>query len=307
MSSAHKPHHDLKPCPFCGMDEIFLNDPSPDGYRYGSINCPSCLAVMPGETSSQDELIACWNTRQIEAPAEGEIEKLKNSCRELAAACQQRAAERDKASGDLLIEQAIDCERRDEIAKLLGVSGADRDWKTLLARLNECLTTLRGRSPAVTDEEVAQLRYEAGMYQCLYDNLRQRAEGGGVITAAQFLIDRLNDFEREIGEGDEYREYSGHVAPAVARLIEAIGCHSQPECVEKHGMSADELAAVNAYWQRRALQAEAQVKRIEEEARRYASFYPRNSNGQNTFVLFADWVASLAVSSTVLPSTEGRE
>ncbi len=53
----------LLPCPFCGEKQIFLNDPNPDGYRYGSINCPACLVVMPGEVSSQDELIGCWNSR----------------------------------------------------------------------------------------------------------------------------------------------------------------------------------------------------------------------------------------------------
>ncbi len=60
----------LLPCPFCGEKQIFLNDPNPDGYRYGSINCPACLVVMPGEVSSQDELIGCWNTRAAAASAE---------------------------------------------------------------------------------------------------------------------------------------------------------------------------------------------------------------------------------------------
>lgn len=60
---------ELLPCPFCGEQKIFLNDPHPDGYRYGSINCPACLVVMPGEVNSRDELIGCWNTRAA-APAQ---------------------------------------------------------------------------------------------------------------------------------------------------------------------------------------------------------------------------------------------
>jgi hypothetical protein len=52
----------LRECPFCGEKEIFLNDPTPH-HRYGSINCPACLVVMPGDVSDQNELIGCWNTR----------------------------------------------------------------------------------------------------------------------------------------------------------------------------------------------------------------------------------------------------
>lgn len=44
----------------------------------------------------------------------------------------------------------------------------------------------------------------------------------GVVEAAAFLIDRLNDFEQEIGSGDEEREWSGHVSPAAARLNMAL-------------------------------------------------------------------------------------
>jgi hypothetical protein len=52
----------VKPCPFCGEEKIFLNDPSPV-YRYGCINCPACLVVMPGACSDKQELISCWNER----------------------------------------------------------------------------------------------------------------------------------------------------------------------------------------------------------------------------------------------------
>lgn len=52
----------LLPCPFCGHDKIFLNDPSAN-YPQGCINCPACLATLPGAVSDQTELVQCWNTR----------------------------------------------------------------------------------------------------------------------------------------------------------------------------------------------------------------------------------------------------
>ena len=57
-----EPHPDLLPCPFCGERRIFLNEPADPRRRGGSINCPACLVVMPGEVN-RDELIACWNIR----------------------------------------------------------------------------------------------------------------------------------------------------------------------------------------------------------------------------------------------------
>jgi hypothetical protein len=62
MTEAAKLADDLLPCPFCGEARIFLNRPS-QHYRYGSINCPACLVVMPGEVRDQNELIDCWNAR----------------------------------------------------------------------------------------------------------------------------------------------------------------------------------------------------------------------------------------------------
>ena len=54
----------LLPCPFCGESRISLNKPG-FNYKNGSINCPACLVVMPGEVN-EAELVDCWNTR---APA----------------------------------------------------------------------------------------------------------------------------------------------------------------------------------------------------------------------------------------------
>lgn len=56
---------ELKPCPFCGEARIFLNAPS-EHWPRGSINCPACMAVMPGavgEPGIEAELIQQWNER----------------------------------------------------------------------------------------------------------------------------------------------------------------------------------------------------------------------------------------------------
>jgi hypothetical protein len=37
---------------------------------------------------------------------------------------------------------------------------------------------------------------------------------------------------------------------------------------------------------------EAALRRMEAEARRYAGIYPQSSDGQNTFLMFADWVVA---------------
>ena len=34
----------------------------------------------------------------------------------------------------------------------------------------------------------------------------------------QFLLERLGDFINQIGDGEEYRNWNGHVAPAIARI-----------------------------------------------------------------------------------------
>jgi len=53
---------ELLPCPFCGEKRICLNGPSNE-HLYGCINCPACMAFLPGAVSDEAELIACWNSR----------------------------------------------------------------------------------------------------------------------------------------------------------------------------------------------------------------------------------------------------
>lgn len=43
-----------------------------------------------------------------------------------------------------------------------------------------------------------------------------------VVGAGQFLLDRLDDFEREIQSEELAREWAGHVAPALSRFRAAI-------------------------------------------------------------------------------------
>jgi hypothetical protein len=40
----------------------------------------------------------------------------------------------------------------------------------------------------------------------------------GIRAEAQFLLDRLNDFEPYIGARETFRQYAGHVSPSVERL-----------------------------------------------------------------------------------------
>jgi hypothetical protein len=98
------------------------------------------------------------------------------SLRELAEACRARAQERDDAQGNLLLNQCLDAEHRDQIAGLLGVSGPDRGWTLLLARLNECLTTMRGRSQAASVEATISIDLMQRIWANLYFD---EAEAGG--------------------------------------------------------------------------------------------------------------------------------
>jgi Lar family restriction alleviation protein len=49
--------------------------------------------------------------------------------------------------------------------------------------------------------------------------------------------------------------------------------------------------------------ADALLKKVEDEARRYAGLYDQGSDGRNTFTIFAEWASSLAA----LPASSGGE
>lgn len=72
------------------------------------------------------------------------------------------------------------------------------------------------------------------------------------------------------------------MAPEQARLLFLDHCKpGGASTLQRYGTQAavDAICAVTAF--------------IEDEARRYASFYPDASDGRNTFVIFADMVADL--------------
>ena len=61
----------LLPCPFCGCDNASLNAPS-EHWKYGCINCPACMAVVPGAVGGFDretELVGQWNSRSAQQEA----------------------------------------------------------------------------------------------------------------------------------------------------------------------------------------------------------------------------------------------
>jgi hypothetical protein len=88
---------ELLPCPFCGEMRVSLNEPN-EHNRYGSINCPACLAVMPGALKDKDqgELVACWNTRATPTASGGDAQgggrDIRNAALEEAAQYHDRAA-----------------------------------------------------------------------------------------------------------------------------------------------------------------------------------------------------------------------
>jgi hypothetical protein len=90
-----EPMERLLPCPFCGEKRIFMNEPS-KFHRYGAINCPACLVLMPGETSNIDELISAWNVRADAQPATAlrdYLVQIRNVCRDNAMeSCNHRMA-----------------------------------------------------------------------------------------------------------------------------------------------------------------------------------------------------------------------
>jgi hypothetical protein len=94
-----------------------------------------------------DKLIA--DLREELANARKAIDGARDNAKQLADACFARAAERDVAQGQLLSDQVMDLERRDQVARLLGVSTPERPWSLLLSRLSECLTTLRSNGKPI--------------------------------------------------------------------------------------------------------------------------------------------------------------
>jgi hypothetical protein len=70
--------------------------------------------------------------------------------------------------------------------------------------------------------------YEHGAYEAFYKpaeieaNARLIAAAPEMHSDGAFLLDRLDDFEREIQDEELLREWAGHVSPAIARFRAAL-------------------------------------------------------------------------------------
>jgi hypothetical protein len=73
-------------------------------------------------------------------------------------------------------------------------------------------------------KSAAQEHYTNAVLSAITSPVQTREDG--IRTEAQFLLDRLNDFEPELPEGEAFRQYAGHVSPSVERLRALL---SQPE------------------------------------------------------------------------------
>ena len=81
-----------------------------------------------------------------------------------------------------------------------------------------------------------------------------------------------------------------------------------------HGLDGAMADRVAKQWDAKCAEASAlraKIGAIEAEARRYAEMYPQSSDGRNTFVIFADWVASrpappVEAKSEVVESSQPR-
>jgi Lar family restriction alleviation protein len=56
---------ELKPCPFCGSDEISHGHVDYGAQGYGNVECHTCDALVTADTEA--EAIAVWNTRADDA------------------------------------------------------------------------------------------------------------------------------------------------------------------------------------------------------------------------------------------------
>lgn len=59
---------ELKPCPFCGSDNVFLIDIAYGGGITHLVKCANCETYGPRWNKSDEEGIKAWNKRPQEAP-----------------------------------------------------------------------------------------------------------------------------------------------------------------------------------------------------------------------------------------------
>ncbi|MCK1577737.1 hypothetical protein [Bradyrhizobium sp. 174] len=97
------------------------------------------------------------------------------------------------------------------------------------------------------------------------------------------LLPHLAGVAQAVGVSEAERHAIAH-----ARYQSQHASPANPDCHFDYELVLDLLRVID-----RAPQPSL-VSQIEAEARRYASMYPQSSDGRNTFVIFADWVARLA-------------
>lgn len=71
-------------------------------------------------------------------------------------------------------------------------------------------------------------------------NARLIATAPEMATESLFLLERLDEWERDhIGGGEGYRDWAGHVVPAIARLrqilLRAVSPQAQPDSDQRQG------------------------------------------------------------------------
>lgn len=54
----------IKPCPFCGHDDVEVDEISPGRF---AITCPECEAIGPASEVSVNAAVLHWNVRQVNA------------------------------------------------------------------------------------------------------------------------------------------------------------------------------------------------------------------------------------------------
>ncbi|GHH09203.1 hypothetical protein GCM10008023_05550 [Sphingomonas glacialis] len=122
-------------------------------------------------------------------------------------------------------------------------------------------------------------------------------------TARPDAAPNLNDYIAGYEDAQEVaaRPDAGDEVERVARaLCKQQGGDADAHAVDSHDCWEGPLWTVFAKDAEELLSAmregvdRGMVERVEAEARRYAGMYSEASDGRNTFVMFADWVAALS-------------
>lgn len=160
------------------------------------------------------------------------------------------------------------------------------------ARANAALiVALRNNATALLD--IAETRATEGQVDA-GEVERLRKDRDVAVRWANQSVDMLKDAFFPVADAlrslEVYlRDTPHHNAPEAAAARKALARFDAPDIQRCAEGPAD--GRVKAF-----------ANKVEAEARRYAGFYPEASDGRNTFVIFADFVARAALSSTTADS-----